>query len=116
MANVAKIKMKNVGLTTRRLKKVFENGVLPQLSEEILSDCNTYVRKQDGTLADSAHLERGGKDIVWSTKYAKKVYYTGIPRTNVNPNASLRWCEVAKRAHAKEWAKMGTKLQKEGKP
>ena len=112
MAKGVRIKLNKAGLTADRLKRVFEKGVLPQLSEEILSDCNTYVRRQDGTLADSAHTERGGKDIVWNTKYAKKVYYTGIPRTNVNPNASLRWCEVAKRAHGEKWGQSASKLLK----
>lgn len=111
MANVT-LKMNKASAIASRLKTSFDQNVLPVLAEQILSDCNTYVRKQDGTLADSAHLERGGKDIVWSTRYAKKVYYTGIPRTNVNPNASLRWCEVAKRAHSKEWAEKGTNLLK----
>lgn len=115
MAKVT-LNMKKISAIVGRLEKSFDKNVLPVLAEQIMSDCNTYVRKQDGTLADSAHLERGGKDIVWSTKYAKKVYFTGIPRTNVNPNASLRWCEVAKRAHSEEWAEKGTKLLKEGKP
>lgn len=107
-----KIKVNNAGLTAKRLKRVFEAGVMPVLAEQILSDCNQYVRVDQGTLRDSAHPERGGWDIVWSTKYAKKVYFTGTPSKISNPNASLRWCEKATRAHAKEWGEQATKLMK----
>lgn len=105
-----RIKINNAGLTAARLKKVFEKKALPILSEQILTDCNTYVRMQSGNLADSAHTEAGGKRIVWNTAYAKRVYYTGTPRKNRNPNASLRWCEKAKRIHSGEWAAQASKL------
>lgn len=110
MGSSVKIKVHNPGMTAARLKQVFNAGVLPILSEQILTDCNTYVRMQSGNLADSAHTEAGGKRIVWSTGYAKRVYYTGTPRKNVNPNASLRWCEKAKRQHGAEWARQASKL------
>ena len=109
MANV-QIKIFNPGMTVKRLQNAFYNQALPVLAEQMLSDCNTYVRMQDGTLANSARIENGGRNITWNTRYAKKVYYTGTPRKNVNPNASLRWGEVAKRKHAKEWAARPTKL------
>lgn len=109
MASV-KIKVYNAGMTASRLKKVFEANALPVLAEQILTDCNTYVRMQSGNLADSAHTESGGRYIVWSTPYAKKVYYTGTPLRNRNPNASLRWCEKAKRMHKADWAAQATKL------
>lgn len=105
-----KINVYNPSLTARRLKTLFYTNALPVLSEQILTDCNVYVRMQSGALADSAHTESGGRRIVWSTGYAKRVYYTGTPRRNRNPNASLRWCEVAKRAHAVDWAAQASKL------
>lgn len=106
----AKIRIHNAGLTAARLRKVFEKNALPILAEQILTDCNTYVRMQSGNLADSGHTEAGGRRIVWNTAYAKRVYYTGTPRKNRNPNASLRWCEKAKRLHSAEWADQATKL------
>lgn len=109
MASV-KIKINNAGLTVARLQRVFNSKALPILSEQILTDCNTYVRMQSGNLADSGHTEAGGKRIVWNTPYAKKVYYTGTPLKNRNPNASLRWCEKAKRMHSGEWAAQASKL------
>lgn len=105
-----RIKVHNPGMTASRLKSVFESKALPVVSEQILTDCNTYVRMQSGNLADSGHTEAGGKRIVWNTSYAKRVYYTGTPRKNVNPNASLRWCEKAKRNHQAEWAQQATRL------
>lgn len=108
----ATIKIHSKNLTAQRLKAVYEAGALPILAEQILTDCNTYVRMQSGTLADSAHTEDGGKRIVWSTPYAKRVFYTGTPLKNKNPKATLRWCEVAERVHSKKWAAMATKLVK----
>lgn len=113
MGNVS-IKIYNPRATAARIKNRFYNQVLPVLAEQIISDSNQYVRKQDGTLADSAHQESGGRRIVWSTAYAKKVYYTGIPRRNVNPNASLRWFEVAKRNYAGDWAQQATEMMNGG--
>lgn len=113
MANV-KVVIHNPGMTVTRLKNIFYDRAMPAVAEQQLSDCNTYVRMQDGTLADSARIENGGYKITWNTRYAKKVYYTGTPRRNKNPNASLRWCEVAKRKYAKSWAKLASSLVKGG--
>lgn len=109
MAKVT-VTIHNPGMTVSRLKNLFYDRALPVVAEQMLSDCNTYVRMQDGTLANSARIENGGRDITWNTRYAKKVYYTGRPRKNVNPNASLKWCEKAKRKHAKDWAARATDI------
>lgn len=109
MGNVS-VKLTNPTATARRLTNLCYQYAMPIVAEQILSDCNTYVRMQEGTLADSAHIRKRGREIVWSTAYAKRVYYTGTPRRNKNPNASLRWCEVAKRKHASVWAEQLTKL------
>ena len=98
--------------TVNRLKRAWDGKVMPQLAEQLMSDCNTYVRMQSGELADSIQKENGGKLISWNTGYAKRVYYTGTPRKNVNPNASLRWCEKAIRNHKGEWVAEGNKLLK----
>lgn len=104
------VKIFNPAMTTQNCEDRFYSRALPKVADRILSDCNTYVRMQDGTLANSARSENGGRQIRWRTSYAKKVYHTGTPRKNVNPNASLRWCEVAKRKYSKEWADMATSL------
>lgn len=103
------VKIKSRGAVVGRLDGRFQS-VLPQLSDTILSDCNEYVPVKTGALRNSGHLEDGGKKIVWNVKYALKRYFTGNPSHAVNPNASLRWCEVATRRHKDEWANRATKL------
>lgn len=108
MANI-QIKLHNAGATIDRLRAKAEEA-LPQVSEVILQDCNVYVRMQSGTLAQSARLEDGGHRITWNTKYAKRVYYTGTPRTNRNASASLMWCERAKAANEGKWQELLQRL------
>lgn len=113
MGNVT-IRVHNPAMTAKRLESVFYNKALPKVADQMISDCNTFVRKQDGTLAASARVENNGRKITWNTKYAKKVYYTGTPRRNVNPQASLMWCEVAKRNYANDWAAQASSIIKGG--
>lgn len=96
----------------RRMEKVWESAVLPTLSQDIKNDCNVYVRMQSGDLARSADIEDGGKKVTWNTPYAKKVYYTGTPRININPSASLRWCEKAIRRFKSDWVARANSLLK----
>lgn len=83
-----------------------------RLCAVIRDDCNRYVRFDKGTLRNSSlsasRLAEGL--IIWNTPYARRVYYTGTPRTTVNPNASLQWCEKAKDAHQKKWRKMAAEI------
>ena len=99
-----KVNVHSVNKTTARLENAFYEHALPSVSEQMMDDCNHYVRMQSGELADSVKKENNGREITWNTSYAKKVYYTGTPRTNVNPSASLRWCEKASRNKKSEWA------------
>lgn len=89
------------------VEKMVEKGLFA-LKEQALTDCNYYVRQDQGILRDSARAEQKGLEIelTWNTPYAKRVYYTGRPSKDVNPNASLQWCEVAANAHGDEWAKI----------
>lgn len=84
----------------------------PILSEQILKDSNFYARQDTGAMIASSqyasNLQEG--EIVWATPYAKKVYYTGSPSRDVNPNATLMWFETAKRAHLKDWLKLAEKI------
>lgn len=89
------------------IEKLFEQGLFA-LQEQVLTDCNYYVRVDQGILRDSARTEVEGEDltITYDTPYAKKVYYTGTPSTDKNKNASLQWCEVAANNHSGDWAKI----------
>lgn len=107
-----KVKFYNKDKTISRLKKAFYDEALPVVSDQMMMDCNYYVRMQSGDLAASIQKERNGRRITWNTAYARKVYYTGTPRTNVNPHASLRWCEKAIRSKKGEWVKETNKILK----
>lgn len=78
------------------------------VSEQALGDCNYYCRVDQGTLRDSSERSSDLKNgqLVWDTPYAKRVYYTGSPSHDINPNASLMWCEVAQNQHGKDWEKV----------
>lgn len=88
-----------------RLRRRWQEA-LPKISEQILADCNRYVRDDSGRLRQSsaqASSLAAGK-LIWITPYARRVYYTGQPSHARNPNASLRWCEKARGLHASAWA------------
>lgn len=96
----------------QKVEQAFQQS-LPKLSELILTDCNKYCRHDNGILIESGHAEDGGARIVYDTLYAKRVYYTGTPRTHMNLNASLLWCEVARKKHQSQWTTQANKLLKE---
>lgn len=84
---------------------------LYQLMAVIRQDCNRYVRVDKNTLRNSSYsASQPNKGlIIWNTPYARRVYYTGTPRTTVNALASLQWCEKAKAEHLKKWRDMAAK-------
>lgn len=104
-----KVIVHNPGMTAARLEKRFWQ-IAPQLGEVIKGDCNEFVRMQTGALKNSARVEDGGHRITWNTRYAKRVYYTGSPQKNVNPNASLRWCEKAKAEYSDDWGRTASEM------
>ena len=55
-------------------------------------------------MRDSALISSRPEDglAVWDTPYAKKVYFTGEPSKDVNPNASLMWAQKGVDTHRKE--------------
>ena len=79
-----------------------------KVANQILNDSNLYVREDTGELKRSSvrgsNLPEGV--IGWDTPYALRVYYTGTPSTDRNPNASLMWVEVARNRHGEDWLTM----------
>ena len=69
-----------------------EKGIAA-VCNEALKDANFYARKDTGELIRSSinasSPEKG--ELVWNTPYAKRMYYTGHPSRDSNPNASLLW-------------------------
>lgn len=66
---------------------------LPIVTRAFVDDANIYCREQTGQLLESSYIASDfDKGLaIWDTEYAKRVYYTGFPATNVNPLASLMW-------------------------
>lgn len=101
----------NIPAIKARVDGAWKNTLAP-LAEQILTDCNYYVRQQTGALRSSsltASIPREGL-LIWNTPYAKRVYYTGSPSKEVNPNASLMWCEKAVSTNRGDWQKIAQRL------
>lgn len=85
------------------------NKVQVILDMQIAKDSNYYCPEDVGTLQDSVLLfsDMGSGELVWNTEYAKKQYY-GFPdkATDKNPNAQMKWFEVAKTKNNKTWEKI----------
>lgn len=97
--------------TANRVHQVWERRVRPAVAQEILQNCNEFCPVDNGDLMKSGHVESDGKYIVWDTKYAAIVYYTGKNIRRVkNPNASARWAEVAKGKYKRHWASLANKI------
>lgn len=65
------------------------------VTESVIEYGNIFVREDQGTLKDSALIasEPSKGLAIWDTPYARRVYYTGTPSKDVNPEASLQWVE-----------------------
>jgi hypothetical protein len=101
--------------TTRVEAKVmsaWEKG-LPLLSSEILNDCNQYCKEDTGMLIASSfvHSRLDEGKLIWKTPYARRQYWEiQTAYKTVNPNATWKWCEEAKRRHVDRWQKQAQRL------
>lgn len=94
----------NVDTFVERFSRLAEKARY-QLATQILADANKHVR------ADSWELKRSSErasvpakgELVWDTPYAKKVYYTGVPSHDENPDAELMWVQVARDRYSDDW-------------
>lgn len=102
--------------TLQKLRGAWNDKTLYELTSAIREDCNEFVRFDQGQLKESSYTASEPQKgiIVWREPYAKRVYYTGHPRTHRNAKASLRWAEVAKAKYHKEWHTLAQKLFREG--
>ena len=84
------------------------------LSKQILDDANKHVRADRWTLRDSSYekSEPAKGLLIWDTVYAKRVYYTGTPSHDQNPDAELMWVHVARDRYSKDWVTIFTNLAK----
>lgn len=100
------------GAVVAKVEKAFKAG-LPQLSEEILNDCNQYCKEDTGMLIASSlvHSRPQEGKLIWQTPYARRQYWEiRTAYTDVNPSATWKWCEVAKRLHKDQWQRQAQRL------
>lgn len=106
-----KIKINETGIKAT-IDQTWESG-LEMLSSQILQDCNRYCKKDNGYLIMSSliHSDLKHGRLVWNTPYAARQYYAiQTAYKEVNPDASWRWCEVAKQRHLPEWGRMAQEV------
>lgn len=79
------------------------------LDAQALKDSNYYCPLDTGMLQKSGITNTviGKGQLVWNTPYAKEQYY-GKPNKSHqrNPNATMKWFEVAKSKNIKNWEKL----------
>ena len=89
------------------------NKGLALLTEEIKNDCNQYVKVDSHSLEQSADIHSRPELglIIWQTPYARRQYWEiRTAYTDENPNATWKWCEVAKQRHKEQWSKQAQRL------
>lgn len=89
--------------------------ILAPLAEEILNDCNQYCKEDTGMLIASSltHSVPKTGTLKWVTPYARRQYWEiQTAHTDVNPNASWKWCHAAKAENLSKWNKQAEVLLK----
>ena len=92
------------------------NSKMGQLASEILNDCNQYCKFDTGMLVASSYIHSQLDEglLIWRTPYARRQYWEiKTAYADVNPHASWKWCEVAKRLHFSRWERQAQKLFEE---
>ena len=95
-----------------RITNSFNTG-LGALSGEILNDCNQYCKRDKGMLIASSYIHSRLDEglLIWQTPYARRQYWEiRTAYTDVNPNATWKWCEVAKRVCKNKWERQAQRL------
>lgn len=90
-----------------KIDRTIKNGI-GMLSSQILKDCNLYCKEDTGMLIASSyiHSDLDNGKLVWQTPYAARQYYEiQTAHTDVNGNATWRWCDVAKQRHLADWGR-----------
>lgn len=86
------------------------------VTKAVVAYGNIYVREDQGTLKNSAltksEPEKGR--AIWDTEYAKKMYYTGTPSKDVNPDAALMWADKGVKEHREEIDKIAQNAFEKG--
>ena len=91
------------------------NDATPFIAKEVLDDCNEYCKEDTGALIASSYsqsdLDKGL--LKWRTPYARRQYWLITAHKDKNPQASWKWCEVAKAHHKRKWEGMAQRALKD---
>lgn len=97
-----------------KIDNAWESG-REMLCSQILRDCNLYCKEDTGMLIMSSYIHSRLKEglLIWQTPYAARQYYEiRTAHKDVNPNATWRWCEVAKQNHLAEWGRQAQAIKR----
>ena len=89
------------------------NSNIGLLASEVLNDCNQYCKEDTGMLIASSYVHSKLDDgkLIWQTPYARRQYWEiRTAYKSVNPGATWRWCEEAKRKHLVRWNRQAQRL------
>lgn len=113
---VASVKIKRNMAAIQAKIQAGSDAMVAAVTEAVIEYGNIFVREDQGTLKDSALIASRPKDglAIWDTPYAKKVYYTGTPSKDVNPDASLMWVEKGVKTYKEEIDKMAQNAFQKG--
>lgn len=91
-------------------------AMVEAVTESVVEYGNIFVREDQGTLKDSALIASRPKEglAIWDTPYAKRMYYTGTPSKDKNPDASLQWAKKGVDTHKKELNQVAQNAFKKG--
>lgn len=108
-----KIKISEQGIK-ETIDNTWKSG-LEMLSSQILRDCNEFCKEDTGMLIMSSYihskLDKGL--LIWNTPYAARQYYEiQTAYKSPNPNATWRWCEVAKSRYKERWAQQAQAIMR----
>lgn len=100
------------GRCVTRITNTF-NSNMGLLASEVLNDCNQYCKEDTGMLIASSYVHSKLDDgkLIWQTPYARRQYWEiRTAYKSVNPGATWRWCEEAKRKHLARWNRQAQRL------
>ena len=86
--------------------------ILPMLTEEILNDCNQYVKWDFGDLAMSSQTHTDFKKGImrWVTPYARRQYWEIKTNLSGDPKRTWKWVHAAKAERESTWIRQAAVL------
>ena len=92
------------------------------LADQILTDSNQYVPKQENTLRETPanHIDTSGEKtyLVWDTPYAAYQWYGCWPdgshviKNHTTPGTTTRWVLTAQKKNRDKWLKVAQEAAK----